>query len=138
MRLLLALLLATTGCTVGHLYTVEPAALAGAADPLPAVRVKDGASVQLRAADVVRSSAQPDGARLRVKTRRYSPMITAGSILTWIGSAVSVTGTVMFLATSTGDVHTAGLIIAPSAEPMMITGTVLWIVGLLRHPEEIR
>jgi hypothetical protein len=134
--LVAALLLA--GCTVGHAYTVDRAALASGIDPIPAVRIQDGAAVRVHAADIDRSSLRVDGERPTVKTRRYSPMVTAGSVLTWIGSAISIAGTTMFLATNTGDVHLAGLILAPSAEPLMIAGTVLWIVGLIRHPEEAR
>jgi hypothetical protein len=36
-----------------------------------------------------------------------------------------------------GAIKGAGYAMAVSAEPLMITGTVLWIIGLMKHPQEV-
>ena len=70
---------------------------------------------------------------------RHTPnrMITAGSILTWIGTAVSLAGTVMVAVGKVQDstpLFYAGGISALAAEPIMWTGTGLWIAGAMRRP----
>lgn len=72
---------------------------------------------------------------------RHTPnrMITAGSILTWIGTAVSLAGTVMVAVGKVQDstpLFYAGGISALAAEPIMWTGTGLWIAGAMRRPSE--
>lgn len=49
-------------------------------------------------------------------------------------------GTALLVATwnSGGPGHTAGWVLAPSAEPIMIAGTVLWILASKRPPMEAR
>ncbi|MBL9044909.1 MAG: hypothetical protein JNM83_25095 [Myxococcales bacterium] len=72
---------------------------------------------------------------------RHTPnrMITAGSVLTWIGTAVSLAGTVMVAVGKVQDstpLFYAGGISALAAEPIMWTGTGLWIAGAMRRPSE--
>lgn len=71
-----------------------------------------------------------------LRSRRYSPVVTAGATLTGVGSIISVVGTIIYF-TSTGDNNLAGGIVALSAEPMMLAGTLMWIFGILRPPQEI-
>ncbi|HEY7955173.1 MAG TPA: hypothetical protein VII38_07760 [Polyangia bacterium] len=73
--------------------------------------------------------------RSTTRSAYQRPMVKAGIALTAIGSAISIAGTILYFSTS-GDPHTTGLILAPSAEPLMITGTVLWVVGLIRAPHD--
>jgi hypothetical protein len=72
--------------------------------------------------------------------RHTTAMVTAGQVLTFVGTAISLTGTAMFLATDnfsgSGPVNTTGLVLAPAAEPIMIAGTVLWVVGLIKAKEQ--
>jgi hypothetical protein len=138
---LLVLALCASGCWVKHAYLLDPPELARAStlpigDTVAATREKDGQAVRVRVETLKPETARPAGARVRVVSAAHSRMVLAGSLLTWIGSAISIAGTVMALATHDGDVHTAGLVLAPSAEPLMITGTVLWVVGAIRHPQE--
>ena len=70
---------------------------------------------------------------------RHTPnrMITAGSVLTWIGTAVSLAGTVMVAVGKVQDstpLFYAGGISALVVEPIMWTGTGLWIAGAMRRP----
>jgi hypothetical protein len=135
----LALALLGSGCWVSHRYVVDAAELQRGQEVVAATRVKDGAQVRLRASTIDPASWEPQPTQpptVKVKSKARSSMVLAGSLLTWIGSAISITGTVLYFAGS-GDLHTAGLITAPSAEPLMITGTVLWVVGLIRHPQEV-
>jgi hypothetical protein len=56
--------------------------------------------------------------------------------MVWIGTAISLAGTVIAIAGS-GDLRFAGEITALSAEPIMLTGTGLWIAGAARRPFEV-
>lgn len=127
------------GCTVNHAYVIEPAALSSTAELVPARRVKGGAPVELRASAIDRATAQPqpDGTT-RVVARAKSRLLDAGIALTLVGSAISIAGSVVFFTgLESRDVrYTTGLVLAPSAEPLMIAGTVLWILALRRYPQE--
>jgi hypothetical protein len=59
-------------------------------------------------------------------------LVTAGTALTVVGSAMSVTGTVLYFTTD-GDARWTGAGLAAAAEPLMIAGTVLWVVGAMRR-----
>ena len=128
-------------CTVPHAYLIAPENAAPKQASINAVRVKDGRSVVIRGEtiDPLGALPQPDG-RVRVVSRGKSRMVTAGSLMTWIGSAISIAGTVVFFvgyARNDSTLMQAGYITAPSAEPIMITGTVLWVLGARAHPQEI-
>lgn len=82
------------------------------------------------------AAAEPGGAPVVIRSRRYSPVVTAGATLTGVGSIISVVGTIIYF-TSTGDNNLAGGIVALSAEPMMLAGTLMWIFGILRPPQEV-
>lgn len=107
------------------------------AQTVPAIKVKKNRAVKLHAEDVKRGLIR-SGGTLDFTTGRYNPMATAGVVMTWVGTAISAAGTAMFFATSGGAVHLAGAILAGSAEPIMLTGTGLWIGGLARPPDEVR
>ena len=81
--------------------------------------------------------ARPSQNSVEVKARARSPMMTAGSTLVWIGTAISVAGTVLFFAYGDFDKHWAGAGLALSAEAVMWTGTALWIVAAGKHPQEV-
>lgn len=78
------------------------------------------------------ATAAPAPVRSRTAARR----IVAGSALTWIGTALSLAGSITFFATSDKqpELHLASGVVAGVAEPIMITGTVLWILGALEPP----
>jgi hypothetical protein len=140
--LMLALLL--SGCLVGQRYRVargtwdalirlapeERARVAVAARREPS-----GPAIWVRGSSLLPGPAD-SGPEVRVAARRYSGMVTAGSILTWVGSAVSVAGSVLYF-TAGGGWRVAGAAMAGAAEPVMMTGTVLWVVGGLKHADEI-
>ena len=143
---LLAAVALTPACTsVPHAYyvdvseatRVQPLTPADRAQTLVAARrAKGGAEVRVRADTIDFAGAKLEGTELRVVSRAKSPMLVAGQVLTWVGTAISITGTLLFLIVPDGNLHTAGFITAPSAEPLMITGTVLWVLSLLKHPQE--
>ena len=143
-----ALALCLGGCYVTERYHVSQSHLTQAAalspaeravTAVPAQREKDGRPVYVRA-DALPAPADPDvpaEAFLRITTRRYSPMVTAGAVLTVIGSVVSVAGSIGFF-TADGSLGTTFGLLALSAEPPMIIGSVLWVLGLHRRPQEVR
>jgi hypothetical protein len=143
LKLALPLLLA--GCLTGDHYYVAQTAL-DAADrlspderahtALPARERKTGKTAFVRSSTIDERGAVENG-EVAIRARAPSRMILAGSILTWVGSAISIGGTLMWLLTSKGPVYDAGIGLTASAEPIMIAGTVLWIVGGLRHPETV-
>jgi hypothetical protein len=131
------------GCVIPHAYLLAPedAARVSSVEVVPAVREKNGQAVQLRAATVEMKTATPqaDG-RVRVRSAVKSRFVTAGAVLTLVGSGISIAGGLIFfigLARNDSTLMNIGYGLAPSAEPMMITGTVMWVVGLRRHPQEI-
>jgi hypothetical protein len=103
---------------------------------VPATR--QGKPVLVRGSTLQIDDASRSENSLEVKSRAPNRMMTAGSALTWIGTAISVAGTVLFLAFSDFDRHWAGAGLALSAEAVMWTGTGLWIAGAGRHPQELR
>lgn len=154
-----------SGCWVTERYIAAPEQLALAAQipagetvtALPVHRYKKspghevGKAVYLRADDLAQSWPEPENALpavaaatiptagsppVVVRSRRYSPVVTAGAVLTGVGSIISVAGTIVYF-TSTGDTNLAGGIVALSAEPMMLAGTLMWIFGILRPPQEV-
>lgn len=139
----LALLSLGSGCYVRTSYLIAPdqeQALAA----LPPEELRQATVPLRRASDqrpvVVRAdsarAALPSRGQL-IHTRRYSPMVTSAVALVALGSALSVAGTIMFLSTE-GDLRLIGGLIALSGEPPMITGTVLWPLGITRPPQEVR
>ena len=137
----LALSLFLVGCVTSREYVVDGAALQSGAEIVPGARVKDGLAVGVRAWTVDRASATDvGGGRVKVTARAFNRKLVAGSVLTWIGSAISITGTAFLVASwnSGGPLYAAGWALAPTAEPIMIAGTVLWILALKRPPMETR
>ncbi|MFO0576548.1 MAG: hypothetical protein U1A78_21290 [Polyangia bacterium] len=146
-----AIALSASGCYVSDRYLIsEPQLAQAAALPageragvaVPAVRARDGRPVFVRAdalpAPVATAGAVADSTGRRLVTaRRYSPMVTAGAVLTYIGSVASVAGSIGFFA-SDEPLRLAFGLLALSAEPPMIVGTVLWVLGLNRRPQEAR
>lgn len=152
-------LLSEGGCHVTGRYVLSPAQQVqlaqvpeseAAQTALQVVRLKDQRRVYLRA-DLARAAgsasaagpaSQPspgDPALLGsvVTTRIYSPTVTAGVVLTVLGSVMSVAGTIAHFTTS-GDASLASGIVALAGEPPMIVGSVLWVLGLARPPQELR
>lgn len=144
--------LLVSGCWVSERYLVTPEQLdqarqvpaaAAATTALPvhryvgaADRGQAGKAVLLRAEALALAQAESAGVPIVVRSRRYSPVVTAGAALTGVGTVLSVAGTILYFAGS-GDLHTAGGIVALSAEPMMLAGTLMWIFGILRPPQEV-
>ena len=112
-----------TGCYTEREYIVSGSTT---------TRVKDGRPVRLDPRVTITVEDARDPNHVRVRARGKNNKVLAGNILVWIGTPISIVGTAFFLAQSSGTLHTTGLIMAPSAEPIMITGTILWVVGLIR------
>jgi hypothetical protein len=134
-------LIVLCSCTVPNAYLVAPEDAAPKFAPVNAVRFKDNRAVVIRGEtiDPLGAIPQPDG-RVRVVSRAKSRKLTAGVLMTFIGSAISIAGTIVFFvgnARNDSTLMQAGYIAAPSAEPIMITGTVLWVLGARSHPQEI-
>jgi hypothetical protein len=131
------------GCTMSDRYLItQPTAttLAQTSDlqnlAVPAT-TKKGKPVFVRGSTIDLQSAKPSGAGVEVVARAPSKFVLAGSLLTWIGTAISVTGTVLFIAYHSGDPYWAGIGMAVSAEAVMWTGTGLWIYGAGHNPQEV-
>lgn len=138
------------GCTSHERYVIERSAVDslvtprdGVATPraIAAIRERDRRPVYVKSSALRRETLTPHGPdSYRVEARAINPMITAGSILTWVGTAISLTGTVLLAVGKVQDnnpLFQAGGIAALSAEPLMWTGTGLWIGGALRRPYEV-
>ena len=93
--------------------SASPDALQSSA--VPALRVRKNREVRLRASDARRGLDTANGA-LEFTTRRYNAMATAGVVMTWVGTAISAAGTVMFFV-GEGGVRTAGAAIAAPPNP---------------------
>jgi hypothetical protein len=133
--LILCLLLA--GCVTSREYVVETIETDG---PLIATRVKDGRPVILKNETIDWATAREvDSGHKRVTAKALNKRLIAGSVLTWVGTAISIAGTAMLVATwnNHNDLYTTGWVLAPSAEPIMIAGTVLWILALKHPPMEM-
>jgi hypothetical protein len=137
-----------SGCLAGESYLIDrPTAVAiarmspkeRAQGHVPAVRVKRGVPVRLRAEAVRLDTAvpEPDG-RVRVKAAVRSPTVTAGAVLTYVGSVTSIVGSGIFFAyvNQPGTLRTVGMALAGAAEPVQWAGIGLWVGGLLRRPQE--
>src|SRR5262249_10585522 len=97
---LLVLVLLLGGCTTTREYVVDGAALSSGVELVPGERTKDGRAVGVRASTIDRASAADAGnGRVRVKASALNKKLIAGSVLTWIGSAISITGTALLVAT---------------------------------------
>lgn len=107
---------------------------------VPAVRVKDQKPVRVRTRALRFDPARlPETELISIEARALNRMVTAGSVLTWIGTAISLVGTGLVAAGKLrGDdgLFVVGGVMALSAEPIMWTGTGLWIGGALRRPYE--
>jgi hypothetical protein len=137
----LALAAWAAGCVTSRDYVVDGAQLSSQAEILPGARAKDGRPVGVRAWTIDRASASDAGAgRVKVTARALNRKLIAGSVLTWVGTAISITGTAMLVASwnDHGPLYTTGWVLAPVAEPIMIAGTVLWILALQHPPMETR
>src|SRR5207244_1442587 len=87
-----------------------------------------GRATFVRGSSVDLHTTRGSGDQLEVVARAPSKLVLAGSLLTWIGTAISLTGTVLFIAyRDGGDKYWAGIGLAVSAEAVMWTGTGLWI-----------
>jgi hypothetical protein len=88
-------------------------------------------------ADSITPAPGVTGDAVPVSASVPSTMITAGSVLVWLGSAMSVVGTALFFASESPTPHWTGAGLAAGGEPLMIVGTALWIVGVLKRPQEV-
>lgn len=142
------------GCSTHGLYVVPTTELAASRDSangtpavVPAQRLSDGQPVALRADALDLTSTQPAPATTPqpeahriVRARAYNPAVTVGSTLTWVGTAVSLVGSGLFLAGRIrGDegLFLAGSFTALAAEPVMWAGIVYWFAGTLRPAQEV-
>lgn len=144
-----ASLLCGTGCTIRDRYLIDRTALVSlAALPeaeregrkVPAVREQDGKRTLLRGDRIPLAPSAWVTDPVSVGTRVPAPMITAGAVLTVIGSILSIAGTSAWLATRNSghdDVSNGMLGVSIAAEPIMLSGTLLWVFGTLAHPTEV-
>lgn len=111
------------------------------ADSVPAVRERDRRPVFLKTSALQKDTLTAHGEdSFRIVARAPNRMITAGSVLTWVGTAISLVGTAVVIVGKVQDstpLFYAGGITALSAEPIMGIGTGLWIAGALRLPFEV-
>lgn len=134
--------------TVEHSRAPLPSA--APAEALAAQRAATGQPVWIRRSAIepgsrlaVSSPSVPSGGGpelSRVRARAYSPAVTAGATLTWVGTAVSLLGSGLFLAGRVrGDngLFLAGSFTALAAEPVMWAGIVYWFAGTLRPAQEV-
>ena len=137
------------GCITHGGYRVTRADLDARTPTLPATR-DEGVPVQLvRAAidpvDLLPPQALPgaiappasDG-RVHVSASARNRTVAAGVVLTLVGSLLSVVGTSTWLALRGGphgDVADGFFAVELAGEPLMVAGTVLWILGLV-HPAQ--
>jgi len=105
-----------------------------------AQRRSDDKKVWVRSAAIDWTTASSLGDQgLLVRARAYNPAVTAGSTLTWLGTAISLLGSGLFLAGRVrGDeaLFLAGSLTALSAEPVMWAGIGYWLAGTMRPPFE--
>jgi len=146
MRISLVLLL--SACTAGETYLVKPDVAQSlrqmsteerATLAVPAERGKLETPVTVRGETLQLDRATPlaDG-RLRMKAKRYSPMVAAGSALTWIGTGIAYVGVGMFAARfqQRDEIFTAGWATRVAIEPVLLIGTALWVLGAKARPQE--
>ncbi len=130
---------ALAGCMSHESYSIalqplaEAQALASDARAhaaIPAIRLHDGHAVYLSGTRIDATTTSP------VTIVAPSRLVKAGVILTLVGTAISLAGSGLYFF-GAGRTRLAGEILAPGAEPLMISGTILWIVGALRPPGEL-
>jgi hypothetical protein len=136
----LTLTLALAACTISDQYLVERSALHARPPILDARRAKNHKPVRLYASAIRPETLTPvDDTTVRLTAAAKSRLLPAAHVLTWVGSAMSIAGGILFFASQDGtDAKLAGWILSPAAEPVMITGTILWILALKRPPQEAR
>lgn len=139
--LLLAFLPSLTCCYLQRTYQVDaPVAEQITANTAPprvsALREGDQRPVTIKTKTVVRDSVRAiSDTRAVVTTRALGKMTTAGIVLTFAGTALSLVGSGLFFGTS-GTSRTVGAVLAGAGEAPMISGSVLWVLGLRRYPAE--
>jgi hypothetical protein len=129
-----------SACVVAPHYVVNRADYDSGAPAIPARRVKGDVPVTLASDAILRDKTVPlDDARLRIRAGRKSGKVLAGHILTWVGTPISIVGTILFLTDLDlrGAQFITGLVMAGAAEPLMIAGTVVWIQGSREHRGEV-
>jgi hypothetical protein len=142
--LLCSCIIFLSGCTLHARYQLD-ADLARRVQALPiegrattaVPATHKGKPLLVRGSALDFHDAVASGNSLTVKAHAPSRMMTAGSALTWIGTAISVTGAVLFFGFSDFDKHWAGAGLALSAEAVMWTGTGLWIAAAGKHAGEV-
>jgi hypothetical protein len=106
-----------------------------------AVRLSDHKPVKVKVAALEEQTLAPHGdGTFSIRAKGHNPAITAGSVLTWTGTAISLIGTALLAVGKVKDnqaLFYIGGISALSAEPLMWTGTGLWIYGAMRPPYEV-
>ena len=150
---LLASLVLLAACYTHEHYLIESSSLTEALKQsqgerdrtlLPARRKESGKAVKLRLATLdplgLQSLPPSREGYTEVSSHTLNKLVTAGSALTWVGSAISIAGTLAFalLGANLHDQNAlAGASTALAAEPIMLTGTILWILGQTTYrPEE--
>lgn len=134
------------GCSVGDRYIVAPETLASIRalstaqrehTAAPAQRAKNGLGAEVRVSTFALAEARPrpDG-QTEVPTRMPSRRLKLANALVWAGTPASIAGLLMVII-GRGAVRWSGLALAAAAEPVMITGTVLWVKGANAHPQEL-
>ena len=133
-------------CSVGDRYVIAPETLASMQSlPVarqgriiaPAQRAKDGRPANVRVSAFVLSAASPryDG-QIQIPTRMTSHRLKIANALVWTGTPPSIAGLLMIIL-GRGAVRWSGVALAAAAEPVMITGTVLWVKAANAHPQEL-
>lgn len=133
-------------CSVGDRYVVQPDTLAAlralslaqrehTAAPVRRVRDGDAADVRASAFALAESSPRSDGS-IEVPTRMPSHRLVVANALVWTGTPPSIAGLLMIIF-GRGAVRWSGIALAAAAEPVMISGTVLWVKEANAHPQEL-
>ena len=133
-------------CSVGDRYVVQPEMLESirALSPAerehtaaPAHRAHQGEAAEVRASAFVLAEAAPraDGTVV-IPTRLPSRRLVLANALVWAGTPPSIAGLLMIIL-GRGAVRWSGIALAAAAEPVMISGTVLWVKAANAHPQEL-
>jgi hypothetical protein len=140
---LVPLLVCLSGCWSRERYLIEPAVLVRAAR-----REKGGRQVYVRASALPEAPLQlapqaPSGLPVRIEVAARNQALTAGATLTWVGSVLSVAGSIVFFTLLARGEQDSPLFVASGvtalvAEPIMWAGTILWPLALVRPPYEVR
>ena len=138
------------GCVSHERYTVSRAELVTVAElraqgrapqAIAALREQDGKAAAVRLSALrYDPNRLPNTELVSVEARAKNRLVTAGSVFTWVGTAISLFGTGLFAAgrlRSDDGLFLIGAVMSLSAEPIMWTGTGLWIGGALRRPYEV-